>query len=53
MVLITSPLKSSAHAFLRYLIPGTSALYTIHQTRDFAVGYLTAVGNTPFFVRHP
>jgi hypothetical protein len=49
----TFPLKSSAHAFLHYLIPETSALNTIQEARDFAVGYLTAVGNTTFFVRHP
>jgi len=49
----TPPLKSSTHAFLCYLIPGTSALYTIQEAHDFAVGYLTAVGNTTFFVRHP
>jgi len=53
MELITSPLKTSAHASLCYLIPGTSALYTIQEARDFAVIYLTAVGNTTFFVRHP
>jgi hypothetical protein len=53
MGLATSPLKSRAHAFLCYLIPGTFALYTIQEAHDFAVGYLTAAGNTTFFVRHP
>jgi len=53
MGLITSPLKSRACAFLRYVIPGTSALYTIQEAHDFAVRYRTAVGNMAFFVRHP